>query len=276
VAWIVPLALVVFIVLRALQEGLRGSGGSLGFGIVFGILTLAVIAYLARATRTGTGGLKFASWERYERRALHHEDVDPQQALADHDRAVELAPTALRLRAISKRAALYERLGMTEAVEADQRRMIDDLTRRIEAASGETRAHMLDDRAALSERLGDGERAAVDRREATRTRLEATFAAEGKAQKGGETAAGIVAGGDSGFAQGFAMQARTDALQKRLRLVADGSVQVNAFCRKCDRQIEAKTVPDGRSKLRLTCPSGHRTKNLKDITYAVGDVLGFL
>ena len=271
VAWIVPIALAVLLTFGALGNGLRGSGGSLGFGIVFGILTLSVVAYLVRSTFTGVGGLKFAPWERYERRALHYEDVDPQQALADHDRAVELAPAALRVRALSKRAALYERLGMTEAVDADRRKMIDDLTEKIEVASGGVRARMLDDRAGLHERLGDAQQAAIDRREATRIRLEATFAEEAKSSGKGKKAAGLIAGGDSAFAEGFANQTRTDALQKRLKMVADGSVQVNAFCRKCGSQVRAATVPDGRTKLRLTCPAGHKSKHLKNVVYAVAD-----
>jgi hypothetical protein len=271
VAWIVPTALAVLVTFGALANGLRGSGGWLGFGIVFGILTLSVIAYLVRSTLNGVGGLKFAPWERYERRAFRHEDADPEQALADHDRAVELAPAALRVRALSKRAALYERLGMTEAVDADRRKMIDGLTEKIEAASGEVRARMLDDRAGLYERLGDTQQTATDRREATRIRLEATFAAEAKASDKGKKAALFVAGGDSAFAEGFAGSARTDALQKRLRMVADGSVQVSAFCRKCGSQVRATTAPDGRTKLRLTCPAGHKTKHLKDAVYSVAE-----
>ena len=271
VAWIVPTALAVLLTFGALGDGLRGSGGSLGFGIVFGILTLSVIAYLVRSTSTGVGGLKFAPWERYERRALRLEDVDPEQALADLDRAVELAPAAVRVRALSKRAALYERLGMTEAVDADRRRMIDALTEKIEAASGEVRARMLDDRAGLHDRLGDSQQASTDRREATRIRLEATFAEEAKASGKGKKAAGLIAGGDSAFAEGFAGQARTDAFQKRLRMVADGKVLASAFCRKCGSEVRAVTAPDGRTKLRLTCPAGHKSKHLKDIGYAVAE-----
>jgi hypothetical protein len=172
VAWIVPVASACLVTLGALRQGLRGSGAALGFGLVFGILTLSVIVRLARSTLTGTGGLKFPPWERYERRALRHQYVDPEQALADQDRAIELAPAAFRVHALSKRAALHERLGMTDAVGADLREMIDDLTEQIGAASGDVRARMLDDRAALHERLGDAERAATDRREATRIRLE--------------------------------------------------------------------------------------------------------
>lgn len=215
--------------------------------------------------------MKFAPWERYERRAFRYEDIDPEQALADHDRAVELAPAVLRVRALSKRAALYERLGMTQAVEVDRRQMIDGLTEKIAAASGEVRADMVDDRAALYERLGDAQRAATDRREATRVRLEATFTAEAKASDKGKKAGLFVAGGDAVFAEGFARSTRTDAPQKRLRMVADGSVQASAFCRKCGSEVRATAAPDGRTKLRLTCPAGHKTKHLKDIVYAVAE-----
>ena len=271
VAWSVPTVLAGLLTFGALQDGVGGSKGSLGFGIVIGILTFSVIAYLVWATLTGVGGLKFAPWERYERRALRHEDVDPEQALADHDRAVELAPAAVRVRALSKRAALYERLGMTEAVDADRRQMIDALTEKIEAASGEVRARMLDDRAALHDRLGDAQQASMDRREATRIRLEATLAEDAKASDKGKKAALLVAGGNSAFAEGSAMQTRADALQKRLKMVADGRVLASGFCRRCGSEVRAVTAPDGRTKLRLTCPAGHKSKHLKSIGYAVAE-----
>jgi hypothetical protein len=111
----------------------------------------------------------------------------------------------------------------------------------------------------------------MDRREATRVRLEATFAEEAKAAGKGKKAAGLVAGGDSTFADAFAIQTRTDAFQKRLKMVADGRVLASAFCRRCGSEVRAVTAPDGRTKLRLTCPAEHRSKHLKDIVYAVAE-----
>jgi hypothetical protein len=46
---------------------------------------------------------------------------------------------------------------------------------------------------------------------------------------------------------------------------------VGAFCRKCGSQVRATTAADGRTKLRLTCPVGHKSKHLKDIGYAVAE-----
>jgi hypothetical protein len=54
-------------------------------------------------------------------------------------------------------------------------------------------------------------------------------------------------------------------------MVADGKVLASAFCRKCGSEVRTTTAPDGRTKLRLTCPAGHKSKHLKDIVYAVAE-----
>jgi hypothetical protein len=58
--------------------------------------------------------------ERYVMRARRHVDMDPEQAVADFGRALELAPEKTRAALLKERAALYEKLGMEEESVRDQ------------------------------------------------------------------------------------------------------------------------------------------------------------
>jgi hypothetical protein len=55
----------------------------------------------------------------YARRALHHTELDPQQAIADFTQALELAPEKEKAELYKNRAEMYEQLGMEEEATRD-------------------------------------------------------------------------------------------------------------------------------------------------------------
>jgi len=57
---------------------------------------------------------------RYENRAIRHQEGEPQQALDDFTKALELAPEKYRAKILKSRAALYAKLGQDEKATEDQ------------------------------------------------------------------------------------------------------------------------------------------------------------
>jgi hypothetical protein len=74
----------------------------------------APIAGLVSAVR------KTPLYKRYATRARRHVELDPEQAVADFSRALEIAPEKERAALLKERASLYEKLGMEEEATRDE------------------------------------------------------------------------------------------------------------------------------------------------------------
>lgn len=57
---------------------------------------------------------------KYENRAKRHKDLDPEQAVADFSKALEMAPEKEKARLLKERGALYEKLGREEDAVRDK------------------------------------------------------------------------------------------------------------------------------------------------------------
>jgi tetratricopeptide (TPR) repeat protein len=77
-----------------------------------------------------------------------------EEALADLTRAIELTPEAEHGGYLEQRASLYEQLGRTKEATADLRTYLDHVERTIPGTKGGQRANLLKVRAELLEKLG--------------------------------------------------------------------------------------------------------------------------
>lgn len=97
--------------------------GAIILSIVMGIVFILLGISLAVG--------KTPVYDRYKRRAERHVDLDPQQAIADYGKAIELAPEAIAFDLLSARAGLYHKQGMIEEEKSDWRRALENINHRI-------------------------------------------------------------------------------------------------------------------------------------------------
>jgi ribosomal protein L40E len=100
--------------------------------ILMGMILLSIVAgivFILLGISMAVG--KTPVYDRYKRRAERHVDIDPQQAIADYGKAIELAPEAIAFDLLSARARLYQKQGMTEESKSDWRRALENIDHRI-------------------------------------------------------------------------------------------------------------------------------------------------
>jgi len=212
----------------------------LGLG---GLAALSGVALLVFGIAYAVG--KTPVHERHLLRARRHLDLDPQQAIDDFTRALELTPQALdtvRRSILKERGALYQKLGRTAEAQADLQLLIDQTTQALDKASPADKVKLLKERADLYKKLGK-------ECEGTRDRLDATYAAEaamsnknykpGTAVQAGAQVFGV---GGGTFNEAYAIESRKQEakhiLGERLALLKAGRIKAIGFCRKCKAVVE--------------------------------------
>lgn len=78
-----------------------------------GIVAFPIIGIIAALKKT-------PKYKRYQMRAQRHQEIDPEQALADFSEALQLAPEKEKAEILKQRSALYTKLGREERALEDQ------------------------------------------------------------------------------------------------------------------------------------------------------------
>jgi len=77
-------------------------------------------AFAAPITGIVSAVRKTPLYIRYEKRAIRHKEIDPEQALADYSKALEIAPEKYRASLLKARADIYSKLGKEEQAVEDR------------------------------------------------------------------------------------------------------------------------------------------------------------
>ncbi len=129
----------------------RISQGAVCIGIA---IVLGLLAVLMLAGGTSEMFARTPPWHRYWLRAKRHKKIDPEQAIADATRALDLAPKKEQGELLGFRAEMYAQVGQLDAARRDGQTLIDGATRALEKATAADRPKRLAERAKLYGRFG--------------------------------------------------------------------------------------------------------------------------
>ncbi len=221
---------------KAMQEG--GLSSILDLGLKTTGLLIVVGLY-------ALGGLTFGLYQAFRRtpeyekhamRAARHVRDEPEQALADYARALELSPTEkLRVPYWEQRAKVYQELGRTEEARADLQSYIDHIDRTLPATKGQEHAKLLKKRGEILEQQGRFAEAAAQ--------LESYLQAPG-AEEGGQEFVQLLGGSAEAYKATGVKRTKGEIEKLRRQAVAEGELVAVGYCRRCRDAVEP--TPDGK------------------------------
>jgi len=168
-------------------------------------------------------------YEKYQRRAQRHIELNPQQAINDFTQAISSTPEKSRdfkLTLLKQRASVYEKEGMFRQAQQDYQQALALATDLYKISPEKTRLKFLKERANIMEKLSQED-------EADREYLNYGYLAE-KALPEKKVAMGI----EEGFKQGINESKRQEYQNKRKAILEKGKFKALGYCRKCKAVVE--------------------------------------
>ncbi len=245
--------------------------------IAYILIGIAVIAFIG--TMMATFGKKApdsaaVTHEHYATRARRHISLDAGQALADFNKALEMAPKEKQLALRMERFPLYEKLEMFTELAEELKMLIPTAKRQTKNFKGVEQHNMKIAIRDLYTKLEETYKRLGNETEVARTHLAFTYYAQahqkdlytGGLSDSSKNLVSVLGGDGDAFAVGFDSKGGTGMMDlffqdERKKMVAAGQVKAVGFCPECDKEQEL----DGN----LNCPVSPKHKKLRNIRFFV-------